>query len=84
MQLGFICTGNIGNRFALKLIDVGHDLHVYDIREEATANLREKGAKWAKGPAAVAKASEVIFSSLPSPTVVEHVVFNEKDGCSAR
>ena len=80
MQLGFIGTGNIGNRFALKLIDAGHDLHVYDIREEATANLREKGAKWAKGPAAVAKASEVIFSSLPSPAAVEYVVFNEKDG----
>ncbi len=80
MQLGFIGTGNIGNRFALKLIDAGHDLHVYDIREEATANLREKGAKWAKGPAAVAKVSEVIFSSLPSPAAVERVVFDEKDG----
>ena len=78
--MALLAPANIGNRYALKLIDAGHDLHVYDIREEATANLREKGAKWAKGPAAVAKASEVIFSSLPSPAAVEHVVFDEKDG----
>ncbi len=41
MQLGFVGTGTMGNPMACCLIAAGHQLTVYDLRREATANLCE-------------------------------------------
>ena len=74
MRLGFIGTGNIGNPMARNLVKAGHALVVNDLREPAAANLIELGAEWADTPAKVATGVEVIFTSLPGPVEVEHVL----------
>ena len=74
MRLGFIGTGNIGNPMARNLVKAGHALVVNDLREPAAANLIELGAEWADTPAKVAAGVEVIFTSLPGPVEVEHVL----------
>ena len=83
MRLGFIGTGTMGNPMARCLIDAGHQVTVHDIRREATTNLCELGASWADNPRAVAECSEVVFTSLPGPTEVEHVVLDPDVGILA-
>jgi 3-hydroxyisobutyrate dehydrogenase len=56
------------------LIKAGHQLVVHDLREAATANLVELGARWADSPRAVAQQCGVLFTSLPGPPEVERVV----------
>lgn len=73
MRVGFIGLGNMGRPMATNLIKAGHDLVVYDIREEAGQPLIALGARWASGPKAVAQASQVVFTSLPGPKEVEAV-----------
>ena len=82
MNIGFIGLGKMGGPMARNLINAGHTLVVNDVVEAATARHRELGATWAETPAAVAAASEVIFTSLPGPAEVEHVALAE-DGLIA-
>jgi 3-hydroxyisobutyrate dehydrogenase len=83
MQLGFVGTGTMGNPMARCLLEAGHALTVYDVRRQATANLCERGARWADSPCAVAEASEVVFTSLPGPAEVEQAVLQPTTGILA-
>jgi 3-hydroxyisobutyrate dehydrogenase-like beta-hydroxyacid dehydrogenase len=83
MQLGFVGTGTMGNPMARCLLDAGHALTVYDVRREATAQLCERGARWADHPRTVAQASEVVFTSLPGPAEVEKEVLDPLTGILA-
>src|SRR5690348_5760653 len=83
MQLGFVGTGTMGAPMAGCLIDAGHRLTVYDVRPEATAALRDRGAVPAENPAAVARGSEVVFTSLPGPHEVEAAVLDGSTGILA-
>ncbi|HEY4472387.1 MAG TPA: NAD(P)-dependent oxidoreductase [Stellaceae bacterium] len=80
MRLGFVGTGTMGAPMAGCLIDAGHQLTVYDVRPDATAALCARGARLAENPAAVARGSEVVFTSLPGPTEVEHAVLDSVSG----
>jgi 3-hydroxyisobutyrate dehydrogenase-like beta-hydroxyacid dehydrogenase len=65
--LGFVGVGNIGGPMANRLLDAGHRLTVYDIRDEAMAALAARGAAKAKSSHAVADAADIVFFSLPEP-----------------
>jgi len=82
-RIGFIGTGHMGGPMAANLLK-GADraLTVHDARREAAAELVAAGATWAGSPAEVARASEVVFLSLPGPPQVEDVV-EGKDGVFA-
>lgn len=80
MRVGLIGTGTMGNRMGPKILAAGHALIVHDIREQSTAALREAGAEWADGPAAVAETSEVVLTSLPTPAAVEIVALGADGG----
>ena len=75
MRVGLIGTGNMGNRMGPKILAAGHDLVVHDLRVESATALRGAGAIWADSAAAVAEASEIVFTSLPTPTAIETVTF---------
>jgi 3-hydroxyisobutyrate dehydrogenase-like beta-hydroxyacid dehydrogenase len=66
-QLGFVGLGHMGGPMAGRLIDAGHRLTVYDIREEAVTPLIARGAQRADSSRAVADASDIVFFSLPEP-----------------
>src|SRR5437773_8675049 len=83
MQLGFVGTGTMGYQMVRCLLEAGHQLTVYDLRREATANLCELGARWAETPRTVAAASEVVFTSLPGPAEVEQGVLDPVTGILA-
>jgi 3-hydroxyisobutyrate dehydrogenase len=73
MRVGFIGLGNMGGPMALNLIKAGHTLIVNDVRREAAAPHLRAGATWADSARAVARESELILTSLPSPREVEAV-----------
>ena len=77
MRVGFIGIGHMGRHMAHNLAEGGHDLVVYDIREEAASDLVSRGASWAESPARVAEQCEVVFMSLPRPQDVEEVATGE-------
>jgi len=83
MQLGFVGTGTMGAPMAGRLIDAGHRLTVYDIRSEATEALCARGARSADSPCAVARQSEVVFTSLPGPREVELAALDPVTGVLA-
>src|SRR6266478_3605212 len=83
MHLRFIGTGTMGAPMAMCLIDAGHDLTVYDVRPEATAALRARGAHLTDSPAEAARNSEAVFTSLPGPREVEAAVLDPSTGILA-
>jgi 3-hydroxyisobutyrate dehydrogenase-like beta-hydroxyacid dehydrogenase len=83
MRLGFVGTGTMGAPMAACLIDAGHELAVYDLRPAATAALAGRGAHVAESPAAVARDSEAVFTSLPGPREVESTVLDPATGILA-
>ena len=74
MNLGFIGLGNMGKPMSTNLLKAGHQVTVYDIREDAVSSLVEVGAKSAKSPIEVARACDFLLTSLPTPSIVEEVL----------
>jgi 3-hydroxyisobutyrate dehydrogenase-like beta-hydroxyacid dehydrogenase len=68
--IGFVGVGNMGGPMAARLLDAGHDLVVYDIRNEAMAPLAARGAVKARSSRAVADQTDIVFFSLPEPNDV--------------
>ena len=73
-KIGFIGTGNMGAPMAANLAKPGRTMTVHDVRRESAAELLAGGAAWGGSPADVARASEVVFLSLPGPREVEAVL----------
>ncbi len=75
MQAGFLGVGNMGLPMAGKLLDGGHDLTIYDVRDEAMRPLRQ--ARPARSPKDLADQCEIIFVSLPTLEAFRAVAFGE-------
>ena len=70
-HIGFIGLGRMGGRMAVRLLDAGHTLTVFDVSGQAVSALEVRGAKRAATPKDVADACELVFASLPSPAIVQ-------------
>lgn len=71
--VGFIGLGNMGGPVAGHIQRAGFPMIVYDLREEATRPLRERGARVVNSAANLAHGSDVIITALPMPHDVEKV-----------
>src|SRR5215210_7444127 len=74
-RLGFIGLGAMGGRMARRLLDAGYDLTVHDRTRESARLLEQSGAKFASTPGQVAKAVDVVLSSLPDDAALDEVMF---------
>jgi len=72
-HLGFIGLGVMGGRMARTLLRSGYALDVFDIEPAKVEAVAAAGAKAAGSPAEVARASDLVFSSLPWPETVTSV-----------
>jgi 3-hydroxyisobutyrate dehydrogenase len=59
------------------ILEAGYTLTVHDLNKKAAAPLLSLGARWADTPRQIAQSCNVVFSSLPTPSVVEDVVYGE-------
>jgi 3-hydroxyisobutyrate dehydrogenase-like beta-hydroxyacid dehydrogenase len=83
MKVGFIGTGNMGNRMVPKLLDAGHEVVVNDLNRAATEHSVSLGAVWADNARDVARASDVVFAMVASPSDVEKLVTTPDTGLLA-
>jgi 3-hydroxyisobutyrate dehydrogenase-like beta-hydroxyacid dehydrogenase len=72
-HVGFIGVGTMGNPMAVRLIEAGYRITVYDTNETAIARLVQRGAERAASPAEVASLAETVLVSLPTPDIVKAV-----------
>ena len=77
-DLGFVGLGAIGGVIAERLLAQKSGLRVYDIEHVALKRLIGLGASNGRSYRELTTDCEVIFLSLPSPNIVEHVVLGEK------
>jgi 3-hydroxyisobutyrate dehydrogenase-like beta-hydroxyacid dehydrogenase len=80
--VGFIGLGRMGHPISSRLLAAKYDLVVYDRDATAVKALVEKGASEARSPLAVANASDVVITCLPTPAIVEAVALGN-DGVIA-
>ena len=72
-ELGFVGVGRMGGPMAVRLLDAGYPLTVYDTNADAVNALVARGAKSAASAEAVASAAEIVLMSLPTPPIVQAV-----------
>ena len=77
MDAGFLGTGNMGLPMAEKLMDGGHNLTLFDIREDAMRPLLDRQARRADSPKDLADKCEIVFVSLPTLAAFRTVVSGE-------
>jgi 3-hydroxyisobutyrate dehydrogenase-like beta-hydroxyacid dehydrogenase len=66
MRIGNLGVGKMGQPMAEKLLDAGHELWLYDVREDAMRPLLERQAHRAPSARELADASDTIVVSLPT------------------
>lgn len=76
--VGFVGVGRMGGPMALRLLDAGHSLSVFDTSAEAMAPLVARGAAAAGSAEEVASSAAVVMMSLPTPPIVQAVTLGER------
>ena len=77
MLIGFVGLGIMGKPMAKNLLKAGYELIVFDIVQEAVADLAVAGAKAASSLLEVAGACSIIITMLPNSPHVRAVVCGE-------
>ncbi|MFM2077121.1 MAG: hypothetical protein RJA49_1011 [Actinomycetota bacterium] len=73
-RLGYIGLGNLGFHLAHSLLRAGHVVTVTDLDRSIAEPLLDAGASWAATAKEVAQVSDIVFTCLPSPGVIDRVV----------
>src|SRR5262245_44218055 len=74
MKVGFIGLGRMGRGMARRVLDGGHDLAVYDVVREATAEFAAAGARVASSVKELCAGSDVVITMLLDDATVTEVV----------
>ena len=74
MRIGYLGVGNMGQPMAEKLLDAGHELWLYDVREDAMRPLLERQARRAASPKELADANDTIVVSLPTLAIFRDAI----------
>ena len=73
MNLGFCGLGDMGQGIVPRLLAAGHTVTGWNRSKEKAEPLMKLGMKWADTPAAVAKASDIVFSIVTDSKAVKAV-----------
>ena len=76
-RIGWVGTGVMGASMAGHLLDTGYSLTVYNRTKAKCEPLVRKGATYANGPKAVARASDVCFAIVGYPKDVREVFLGD-------
>ena len=85
-RVGFLGLGNVGSRNVLALLHAGVVPVIFDREREKVERLSRRGATPAASLAELARACDVVFTSLPNttPAIVRDVVLGaDADGAAA-
>ena len=76
-RIGWIGTGVMGRWMCQHIMARGFAAAVYSRTREKSAPLLAEGASWKDSPAAVADASDVVFTMVGTPEDVRSIYFGE-------
>lgn len=76
--IGFVGLGSMGAPIATRLLDCGHRLAIYDVRDEALRKFESRDVVIAKSPRHVADLAATVLVSLPTPDIVARVAIGEE------
>ena len=82
MRIGYIGLGAMGRPMAVNITEAGHDVVVFDLNENQTKILAQRGASVARSPKEVADEADYVLTCLPSIAAAEAVAL-ENDGVIA-
>jgi 3-hydroxyisobutyrate dehydrogenase-like beta-hydroxyacid dehydrogenase len=74
-KIGVVGLGLVGKALARRIIAAGHRVVGYDVDPDAREAAHSLGVEVVDGPDGVARASELIFLSLPSSKIVDDVLW---------
>lgn len=72
-RIGFIGLGNMGGGMAANLAKAGHDVHAFDLSEDAVERAKQAGCLTVASAAAAADGAEAVVTMLPAGKHVEQV-----------
>ena len=75
-NIGFIGLGNVGSKLANNILHAGYNLFIYDVDENTSNELVNKGAIWKNSVKDIIDNTSLIITCLPSPQAVIDVVEN--------
>jgi 2-hydroxy-3-oxopropionate reductase len=81
-QIGFIGLGIMGKPMSKNLLKAGYKLQVFDLNQQAVAEVVAAGANAGSSSKDVAAASDIVITMVPNSPQVKEVVCN-KDGILA-
>ncbi|WP_346798668.1 3-hydroxyisobutyrate dehydrogenase [Halomonas sp. Bachu 37] len=70
-KIAFIGLGNMGGPMAANLAKAGHEVHAFDLSEQALETAREQGCNVASSAADAATGADFVISMLPAGKHVE-------------
>ncbi|MPZ25856.1 MAG: NAD-binding protein [Micromonosporaceae bacterium] len=73
MRIGFIGAGSMGRHMAANLLAAGHELVVYDAREQVRDDSVLQGAGWVGSAAELSRGAECVITALPGPPEVREL-----------
>ena len=73
-NIGFIGLGNVGSKLASNILQAGYNLFIYDIDENTSNELVNKGALWKNSVKDIIDNTSLIITCLPSLQAVTEVV----------
>jgi 3-hydroxyisobutyrate dehydrogenase-like beta-hydroxyacid dehydrogenase len=72
-RIGFVGLGHMGGNMAGRLLDAGYPVYGADRNQDQHKTLEHDGLLWCKTPRDVAKAADVVLTSLPDDGVLDAV-----------
>jgi 3-hydroxyisobutyrate dehydrogenase-like beta-hydroxyacid dehydrogenase len=72
-RIGFVGLGHMGGNMASRLLDAGYPVYGADRNQEQHKTLEHDGLLWRKTPRDVAKAADIVITSLPDDGVLDEV-----------
>ena len=77
MKIGIIGIGILGNAVALRLLDLGYDVTVYNRTQGKTNEVEKKGACIASSPKMMAEKVEIIIIIVKDAEAVKEISFGK-------
>ncbi|MDG2004397.1 MAG: 3-hydroxyisobutyrate dehydrogenase [Novosphingobium sp.] len=73
MKIAFIGLGNMGGGMAANLVKAGHEVHAFDLAEDALARAAENGCATFSAVGEAVDGVDVVVSMLPNGAIVKNV-----------
>jgi 3-hydroxyisobutyrate dehydrogenase-like beta-hydroxyacid dehydrogenase len=77
MKIGFIGLGLMGSRMAANLIKAGYSVHLYNRTQSKATSLISEKVSLEDSAAAVASKSDIVFTMLSTPEVVQEMALGD-------